>query len=81
MIKKVLHKYVKVIDQIKEEMFFIADEDTEFIMGKDFMRFRFKTDDNLPYNQKINVNVCVISINSVFKERLVLNSVFKERLV
>ena len=45
------------------------DEDTEFIMAKDFMRFMFKTDDNLPYNQKINVKVCVISISSVFKER------------
>ena len=28
-------------------------------MGKDFMRFRFKTDDNLPYNWEINVKVCV----------------------
>ena len=30
-----LDKYVKVIDQIKEEIPFIVDEDTEFIMGKD----------------------------------------------
>ena len=37
-------------------------------MGKDFMRFRFKTDDNLPCNQKINVKVYVISISSLFKE-------------
>ena len=33
------------------------------------MRFRFKASDNLPYNQKINVKVCVISIGSVFEER------------
>ena len=33
------------------------------------MRFRFKTNDNLVYNQKINVPVCVISISSVFEER------------
>ena len=33
------------------------------------MRFRFKTDDKLLYNQKINVNVRVILISSVFKER------------
>ena len=38
-------------------------------MGKDFMRFRFITDEKLPYNQKINVPVCVISISSMFEER------------
>ena len=32
------------------------------------MRFRFKTYDNLPYYQKINVKVCVISISSVIKK-------------
>ena len=64
-----LDKYVKVIDQIKEEILFIVDEDTEFIIGKDFMRFRFRNDGNLPYNQKIDAKVCVISISSVFKER------------
>ena len=67
--KKMLDKYVKVIDQIKEEILFIVDEDIEFIMGKDFMRFKFRTDNNLPYNQKINDKVCVISMSSVFKER------------
>ena len=68
-----LDKYVKIIGQIKEKILFIVDdldedEDTEFIMGKDFMKFRFKTDDNLPYYQKINVKVCVISISSVIKK-------------
>ena len=48
-----LDKYVKVIDQINEEILFIVDEDTEFIMGKYFTRFRFRTDNNLPYNQKL----------------------------
>ena len=33
------------------------------------MRFRFKTNDNLVYNKKINVPVCVISISSVLQER------------
>ena len=32
------------------------------------MRFRFKTDDNLVYNQKISVPVCVMSISSVVKK-------------
>ena len=63
-----LDKYTKIIDEIKEEILFILDDDI-FVMGKDFTRFRFKTDDKLPYNQKINVAICVISIDSVFEKR------------
>ena len=37
-------------------------------MGKGFMRFKFKTNDKLPHNQKIDVPVCVISISSVVKK-------------
>ena len=33
------------------------------------MRFRFEASDNLPYNKKINVKVCKISLSSLFKER------------
>ena len=68
--KKMLDDYVKVIDEIKEEVLSFIDEFEEetFIMGKDFMRFRFKTNDKLPYNQKINVPVCVVSMSSVIKK-------------
>ena len=62
--KKMLENYTKIIDEIKDQILFIT-EDNLFIMGKDFMRKKFKTSDKLPYNKKINVAVCVISINSV----------------
>ena len=62
-----LKNYTKIIDEIKNQILFLADDDI-FVMGKNFMRFRFETNDKLPYNQKINVPVCVISINSVFEE-------------
>ena len=61
-----LDKYVKIIDEIKEEILLIQDRGKEFIMAKDFMRFRFKTDDN----QKINNPVCVISISGLLKEKI-----------
>ena len=64
-------KYVKIIDEIKDQVLSLIDEDDKnknVIMGKDFMRFRFKTNDNLPYNKVINVLVCVISVSSVFEE-------------
>ena len=65
-----LDYYAKVIDGIKEEVLSFIDEfkDEIFIMGKDFMRFRFKTNDKLPYNQTINVPVCVVSMSSVIKK-------------
>ena len=66
--EKVLKNYTKIIDKLKDQILFIV-EDNLFVMGKDFNRFKFKTDDKLPYNQKINVEVCVISLSSVFEER------------
>ena len=67
--KKILDDHVKVIDAIKEKVLSVIDEfeDEIFIMGKDFMRFRFKTNDKLPYNQNINVPICVVSMSSVIK--------------
>ena len=45
--KKMLDDYVKVIDGMKEAVLSFIDEfeDDLFIMGKDFMRFKFKTND------------------------------------
>ena len=66
-----LDNYVKVIDQLKEEVLPFVNElegDDLFIMGKGFMRLRFKTDDKFVYNQKINIPVCVISSSSVIKK-------------
>ena len=35
------------------------------------MRFRFRTDDNLVYNEKINIPVCVISLSSIVKKEYI----------
>ena len=56
---------------IKEEIwYFVGEEywDEIFIVGKDFMRFRFRTDGNLVYNQKINITVCVMSLSCIVKK-------------
>ena len=37
-------------------------------MGKDFMRFKFRTNNKLPYNREINIPVCVISLSSVINK-------------
>ena len=68
--KKMLNNYVEVINEIKEEVLSFVNEleDEIFIMGSDYLRFRFKTNDKFVYNQKINVPVGVISISSVVKK-------------
>ena len=65
-----INNYVKIIDQIKDEIIYWTDElekDVSFRLGNDFMRFRFITDDNLVYNKKDNIPVFVISLSSVIK--------------
>ena len=46
-------------------------------MGSDFIRFEFRTDDNLMYNQKINIPVCVISLSCVIKKGYIYYLQFK----
>ena len=41
------------------------------------MRFKFRTDDKLVYNKKINIPLCVISLSSVIKNRDVYYPQFK----
>ena len=47
--KSMLDRYVKIIDETKKEILFTIEDDL-LVMGKDFVRFKFGTNDNLPYN-------------------------------
>ena len=40
-------------------------------------RFKFKTDDNLLCNKKINIPVCVISLSSVIEKESIHYPIFK----
>ena len=74
-----INNYVAIIKQIEDEIFSYIDEfeDEDFIFGGDTARFKFKTDDNLLYNEKINIPVCVISLSSVIKKDWIHCPVFK----
>ena len=74
-----ISNYVKIIKQLENEIFSYIDEfeDEDFIFGGDTARFKFKTDDNLVYNEKINIPVCVISLSSVSKKEWIHCPVFK----
>ena len=60
--KNMLDNYVNIIDQIKGEALSFED-DENFVIGKDFNRFRFRTDNKLVYNRVVNISVCVISLS------------------
>ena len=60
-----LNSYVEIFDKIKEEILSWVDDDY-FIMGKDFMRFRFKTDNELVYNKKNQHSSCVIKKGDIY---------------
>ena len=67
-----INDYFKIIDQIGEEITSWIDEleeDDSFKLRSDIMKFKFRTDDNLVYNEKINIPVCVISLSSVIKRK------------
>ena len=54
--KDIINNYVKIINQLEQELLSWVneeEEDDEFNLGNDFMRFTFRTDDNLVYNQKL----------------------------
>ena len=74
-----MNNYVAIIKQIEDEIFSYIDEfeDKDFIFSGDTATFKFKTDDNLLYNEKINIPVCVKLLSSVIKKDWIDFSVFK----
>ena len=52
---------------MKDQILFITD-DISFLIGRGFIRFRIKTNDQLPYNVEISVPTCVILVSSAFEE-------------
>ena len=51
-----------------------ADDDDDDI---NLSRFKFRTDDNLLCNKKINIPVCVISLSSVINKENIHYRIFK----
>ena len=65
--KKVLKKYTELWDEIKNEIEAInGSKEGEY--GKDFMKIKFDTDDNLPLNKTLKLHNMTIIIRSVFEE-------------
>ena len=66
--KDMINSYARIINQLGDDI--IDDrleEDDSFKLRTDIMKFKFKTNDDLPYNKKINIPVCVKSLSSIIK--------------
>ena len=62
-----LENYTELWDEIKEQIELITDDKvTKY--GKDFMKIRFKTNDDLTLNKIINIPICVVTVSIIFKE-------------
>ena len=68
--KFMINIYLKIIKKLKDEIFSLTDEfeDEKFVFGDNSLGFRFQTDDNLVYDEKIIITVCVILLSSVIKK-------------
>ena len=67
--KEVLKKYRELWDGIKNEIETInGSKKCEY--GKDFMKIKFNTDDNLPLNKPLKLHLLTIIVRCIFEELL-----------
>ena len=64
---EVLKKYTDVWNGIKNKIKAINDN-KENAYGKDYMRIKFNSDDDLPLNSPLKFHAMMIIIRSVFEE-------------
>ena len=65
--KEVLKKYADVWDGIKNKIKAInGDKENDY--GKDYMKIKFNSDDDLPLNKPLKFHAMTIIIRSVFEE-------------
>ena len=70
--KKVLAKYTELCDRIKKLIEKIGNKLDKY--GKDFMKIKINSDDNLPLNEIIKPHNLTIIVRSVFQEDNKYNS-------
>ena len=65
--KEALENYTELWDEIKYQIEAInGDHPIEY--GKDFIKARFESNDDLPLSKILNIPVCMIIVKSVFQE-------------
>ena len=64
---KALENYTELWNEIKEQIELISGSKV-IKYGKDFIKIKFGSNDDLPLGKILNVPVCIIIVRSVFKE-------------
>ena len=64
--KLMLKNYTEIFDEIAEQIESISDDKVKYC--RDIMRIKFKTNDDLIFNEIINIPVYAIVVSSIFKE-------------
>ena len=62
-----LENYTEIFDEIPDEIELMSDSNDKVKFYKDIMRIKFKPNDDLVFNEMMNITVCVIVVSSVFK--------------
>ena len=65
--KKALEKYAELWDKIKNQIEAISDN-KPIKYGKDFMKIKFESNEDLPLGKILSISVCIIAVGSVFQE-------------
>ena len=65
--KKVFKKYTELWDGIKNEIH-TMNGGIKAEYGKDFMKIKFNTDDDLPLNKPLKIHMLTTVVKSVFEE-------------
>ena len=63
--KEVLEKYIELWDEIKNQIETISDS-KPIKYGRDFMKIKFKSHDDLPLGKILSIPVCIIAVGFVF---------------
>ena len=64
--KEVLKKYLEIWDGIKNKIKAINGDECDY--GKDYMKIKFNSDDDLPLNKLLKFHLMTIIIRCVFSE-------------
>ena len=65
--REALENYAELWDEIKDQIETI-NGDNLIEYGKNFMKARFESNDDVPLNKILSIPVCIIIVNSVFQE-------------
>ena len=64
--KELLKKYNDVWNRIRDKIKEISSDECDY--EKDYMKIKFDSDDDLPFNKPLKFHLMTITIKSVFEE-------------